>query len=278
MPNVFDFVDFRAYLKSCYEEKRKRTPSFSYAVFARLAGLKNKAFLFQIVNGEKKLSHVHCYKLSKMLAHTKEEAAYFENIVDFKLAKNDEDREFYYKKAMENKSGTAFPAHMLRKDQYEYLSHWYHTAVRALIGLRPFRDDYAWLSQKLSQAITKTQAKKSVQLLDRLGLIAKGNDGVYRVKENKIKAGDEISQTARNRFLCQYAALARNSIMDHPPETHSISSLTLGISERMFEIIRKEERQYKNKIVELVSSDEKADRVYQYQLMLFPLTDNKLLE
>jgi uncharacterized protein (TIGR02147 family) len=278
MPDLFDFIDFRAYLKSYYEEKRAKNPSFSYAVFSRLSGLKNKGFLYQVVNSDKKLSHAHCYKLSKALSHTKDEAAYFENIVDFGLAKNDEDRTYYYKKALEGRYSVISPVYLLRRDHYEYLSQWYHTAVRAIIALQPFKDDYVRLSKNLSPPITITQAKKSVRLLERLGLIAKGKGGFFQITEKKVKASDEISQTAKNRFHLEYHELAKKSIVEHTPEMHSVSSLTLGISERTYGMILKETKEFKERIMELASSDKKADRVYQYQLILFPLTHQPIGE
>jgi uncharacterized protein (TIGR02147 family) len=272
MANLFDYIDFRAYLKNYYQEKRKRNPSFSYAVFARLSGLKNKGFLYQAVNGDKKLSHSHCFKLSKALGHTKEEAAYFEKIVDFALAKNNEDRDFFFKKALEYKKGTAFPAQMLRRDQYEFLSQWYHSAVRAIIALQPFKDDYSRLAKMLTPCITAAQAQKSVKLLERLGLIVKGTGGFYQITGKKVKASDEISQTAKNRFHLEHHELAKKSIMEHPPEAHSVSSMTLGISKRTYDQILKETWEFKERILDIASNDKKADRVYQYQLVLFPLT------
>jgi uncharacterized protein (TIGR02147 family) len=278
MPNIFEYSDFRAYLQQCFEEKKKKNPRFSYQSFTQQLGFSNRGFLFNVLKGSKKLSKSHCYKFSKTLHHTKEEAEYFENIVAFALAKNDEERSYYYEQALQSKSGTATPTHLLRKDQYEYYSKWYHSAVRALIDLHPFKDDFLHLSQTLSPPITKAQAKKSVELLERLGLIAKGEDGVYHLTETRIKAGEDISQTAKNRFHFECTELAKQSIMDHSPETHNINSLTLGISERTYEIICKEAKQFKDKVIELANSESNADRVYQYQLIFFPLTPTQKVE
>jgi uncharacterized protein (TIGR02147 family) len=275
MPNIFEYTDFRAYLQQCYEEKKKKNPRFSYQSFTQQVGFSNRGFLFNVLRGSKRLSKSHCYKLSKALRHTKEEAEYFDNIVAFALAKTDEERSFYYEQALQSKSATVTPAYLLRKDHYEYYSKWYHSAIRALIDLQPFSDDYLQLSQKLSPPITKMQAKKSVELLKRLGLIAIGENGVYHLTETKIKAGDDVSQTAKNRFHFECTELAKHSIMDHSPETHTIYSLTLGISERMREIIDTETRQFKDKIIELANTEKNADRVYQYQLVFFPLTQNE---
>jgi len=272
MVNIFEYTDFKAYLQHYYEEKKSKNPHFSYELFTRKAGFNNRGFLFNIIKGNKNLAKAYCYKLSQALGHTKNEADYFENIVAFAQAKTDEDRDHFYQLAMQGKGATVTPALSLRKDQYEYYSQWYYSAVRAFIGLEPFEGNYQELGRRLSPAITASQAKKSIQLLHRLGLIAKGPDGIYCITEKKIRAGEEISQTARNRFHVECTELARNTIMDHCPDTHEISSLTLGISECTFEIIRTEVRQFKERIIQLANNDKRADRVYQCQLLLFPLT------
>jgi uncharacterized protein (TIGR02147 family) len=272
MPNIYDSIDFRAYLNLCYGERKKKNPGYSYEAFTRQMGFNNRGFMFKILKGSKKLSKSHCYKFSQGLRHSKDEAAYFENIVAYAQAKNDEERSYYLEQALQCKGVSATRACLLRKDQYEYLSKWYHSAVRALIEVEPFKGDFLHLCQKLVPPITRMQAKRSMQLLERLGFIAKGNDGVYHITESKIKAGKEISQAARSRFHLEYTELAKQSIKEYSPDTHEVFSLTLGISGRTYEIISKESKQFKDRIIELANNEKRADRVYQYQLILFPLT------
>jgi uncharacterized protein (TIGR02147 family) len=272
MPNIFEFIDFRAYLNRCYEERKKKNPGYSYEAFTRQMGFNNRGFMFKILKGSKKLSKSHCYNFSRGLHHVKDEAVYFENIVAYAQAKHDEERSYYLEQALQSKGASATQACLLRKDQYEYLSKWYHSAIRALIEVEPFKGDFLHLSQKLSPPIARTQVKRSVQLLERLGFIAKGNDGVYHITESRIKAGGEIAQAARSRYHSEYTELAKHSIKQYSPDTHEVFSLTLGISERTYEIISKETKQFKDRIIELANNEKKADRVYQYQLILFPLT------
>jgi uncharacterized protein (TIGR02147 family) len=193
-------------------------------------------------------------------------------------AKNEGERAYYYEQMLKCKSGANTPAFQLRKDQYEYLSKWYHSAVRALIELKPFNDDYARLCKMLSPPITKTQVRKSVQLLERLGLIARGNDGMYRITENVIKVGDEIPQEARDRFFLEYAELAKQSIVNASPESRKIFSLTLGVSKRTYDIICKESKEFKERIKKIVGDEQSNDRVYQYQIAFFPLTGTAVKE
>jgi uncharacterized protein (TIGR02147 family) len=110
-----------------------------------------------------------------------------------------------------------------------------------------------------------------VKLLERLGLITKSDDGAYGITQNKIKGSNEIPQTVKNRFHYECTELAKNALLNHSPETHDVFSLTLGISKQTYEIICRETNQFKDKLMELASNDKKADRVYQCQLVFFPL-------
>jgi uncharacterized protein (TIGR02147 family) len=274
MVNIFDFIDFREYLNKYYDDKKGGNPHFSYQLLAQKAGFSNRGFLYNIVKGNKSLSKIHCLKLSQALGHTKKEAEYFENIVFYGQAPTDEQRDHFLEQAIQCKGKTVTQSHLLRKDQYEYFSKWYHSAIRALIDAYDFEGDYAKLSQKLSPPITPMQAKKAVKLLERLNLITRKENGIYYITEKSIKASSEISQSAKNRFYLEYNKLAKNTITNHPPESREISSLTLGISANTYNIICKEIRQFKERIIELANNDDNADRVYQYQQVFFPLTNN----
>ena len=271
MVSVFDFTDFRAYLKMYYEHKKKLNPHFSYQLFAQRAGLKNRGFLFGIINSSKKLSKLHCFRLSKALGHSKKEAEYFENIVFFNQAKNDEQRHYFLEQALKCKRTTVRVTRLVKKDEFEYLSKWYHSAIRAFIEVYPVNDDYEELSRVLSPPITPLQAKNSIRLLQRLNLISRKKNGTFYIKQKNIKASDEITQDIRNRYYTEYNTLARNAINSHDPSSREITSLTLGISKKTRQTICKEIRQLKERIIELADNDEDAECIYHYQHVFFSL-------
>lgn len=274
MVNIFDFIDFREYLQRYFDDKKGGNLHFSYQLLAQKAGFSNRGFLYNIINGKKCLSKVHCLKLSKALGHTKKEAEYFENIVFYGQAKDGEQQDYFLGQAVQCKGKTVTQSHMMRKDQYEYFSKWYHSAIRALIDVYDFEEDYVKLSQKLSPPVTPVQAKKAVRLLERLNLITRKDDGSFCITDKSVKASNEISQSAKNRYYLEYNRLAKNTISNYSPENREITSLTLSISANTYNIICKEIRQLKEKIIELANNDDQADRVYQYQNVFFPLTNN----
>jgi uncharacterized protein (TIGR02147 family) len=284
MVNIFDYIDYREYLKACFDEIQNSKAAigikYSYEAFANLLRINNRSYLWDVMSSKKKkqLADKYWDGVSQGLKHTSEQSKYLKNIITYTHAKEKGKQvlaDYYYEQAMSSKSKSTTPAFQLRKDQFEYLTQWYHSAIRALIGMNSFDGDFKRLSKTLAPPISETQAKKSVQLLERLDLIVKGNDGAYCITKKKIKVGEDIPQMTRNRYHTKHTELAGFSIMEHSPETHDISSLTLGISKDTFEMIRHETKHFKEKITELTQNENNADRVYQFQLLLFPLTNNE---
>ena len=272
MINIFEFTDFREYLRRYYTDKKKANPRYSYQLLTQKAGFSNRGFIFNVIKGTRKLSKLNCCKLSQALEHSFREQEYFENIVAYTQADTDKERSYFLKQAflVADKADIRFTG----KDQYEYYSTWYHSAVRALIDMLPVRNNYTQLSRRLSPTVSVDQVKQSLQLLKRLGLIARGSDGCYHLTGKHLRTGDDISRIAKNQFHISCTELAGNSIRNDPPEFRNAISMTLGLSRKMYDEIVSETQSFITSIVNIVENgDETPDRVYQYELLLFPLSN-----
>ena len=281
MAHVFDFEDYRTYLKECFKEIKERNPRYSYEAFSKKLGLNNKGFIYNIINEDsrdenerknrKNLPVSHCGIISAGLKHTPEEAEYFENIVAFGQAKNEKERSYFLQKARSIISEVTMG--MLRKDKCEYYATWYHSAVFSLIEFYPINDDYEQLGRLLTPPITADEAKRSLELLQRIGLIVVGDDGFFHHrKEKKIRTGIDIPQIVKNQAHVAYVDLAKNSILNDPPESRHAVSLTLGISKETYMGIVREIATFRNAIRYLIDNDKDPERVYQMEILMFPLS------
>lgn len=271
MINIFEFTDFREYLRSFYNEKKKANPRYSYQLLTQKAGFSNRGFIFNVIKGDRKLSKLNCSKLSQALEHSAREREYFENIVAFTQADTEKERTYFLKQAFEVADNADIQ--LIEKDQYEYYSTWYHSAIRSLIDMVPVRNNYARVSRILSPAVTVEQVKKSLQLLKRLGLIARKKNGCYHLTGRHVRTSEEISRSAKNQFHIACAELAKNALKNDPPDFRNAISMTLGLSKKMYDDIVSETHAFITSIVNIVeNSDDLPDRVYQYELLLFPLS------
>jgi uncharacterized protein (TIGR02147 family) len=197
MVDIFEFTDYREYLR-CYYSEKKTNPRYSYQQLTEKAGFSNRGFIFNVIKGTRNPSKLNCSRLSQALELSPGENEYFENIVAYTQADTEKERAYFLKQAfpVADKADTR----LIQKDQYEYYSIWYHSAIRSLIDMLPVNNNYAQPSRHLSPMVTVDQIKESLQLLKRLGLIARGKDGCYHLTGQHIRTSSEISRTAKNLF------------------------------------------------------------------------------
>lgn len=274
MVNIFDYSDFRKYLKDYYSEKKDRTVTFSYQYLAKKAGFNNRGFAYNIMNGKKNLSPANCFKISQALGHNRDETEYFENLVAFNQAKGLREQKHFFEKLRQIKArGKGYSkAQLVYHDQYEFYSRWYHSAVRSLIGMYGFKNDFKWLAKMVTPAITVTQARQSVELLKKLGMIKRRKNGTYGITHKSITTGKDVVRLAVQNFHDECTDLAKNALRNMAKENRSITGLTLGISKASYDRIVEETLRFQENIMDIANNDPDADRVYQYNFHIFPVS------
>ncbi|MBN1577981.1 MAG: TIGR02147 family protein [Chitinispirillaceae bacterium] len=248
---IFDYLDYKKYLEDYYREKKDANPAFSYQALAQKAGFRNKGFIYNLINGKRSISRQNCVKVSRALGHSRTEAEYFENLLAFNHAAGLQKKNYFFERMSQiKKRGAGFTkAQLIRQDQYEFYLHWYHSAVRSLIDIHEFSDDYQWLARMVAPAITVRQARQSVELLEKLGMIAKGRNGVYRLIDKSITTGREVVGIALQNLHLNFTDLAKKAITEMPRETRYITGLTLGISRKAYDRICEETRRFQQVIM-----------------------------
>jgi len=160
---------------------------------------------------------------------------------------------------------------LLADDQVEYISTWYHAVVRSLIGLTPFSGDYKKLASMVIPAITVAQAKKSVALLTRLGLIYLEDSGMYAIQNATISTGVEYQAVALRAFYKECFKLAERSMDQIDRSERNISGVTLGLSDKSYKLMVERINDLRKEFLVLAEDDTHADRVYNLTMALFPV-------
>jgi uncharacterized protein (TIGR02147 family) len=279
MINVFDYTDYRKYLEDYYEEKKASNPAFSYQQMTEKAGFNNRGFIYLLVKGQRSISKSNCFKLSQALNHDRYEEEYFENLVAFNQAKGMKEQNHFFGKLRTLKArGKGFTEmQLVTQAQYEFYSTWYHSAVRSVIDMYPFKGDYKWLARMITPVITAKQARNSVELLKTLGFITRRKNGTYALTEKNITTGKEVVGLAVQKFHVECADLAKRAIQSLPKSERHITGLTIGMSKSTYEKICEEILRFQDRIAEMVVNDDNADTAYQFNFHLYPIskTDNE---
>lgn len=270
MDSLFAYTDYRLFLRDWYAEKKQGSRHFSLRMLAEKSGFKARDFLLRVMRGDRNLSLDGAQKLSKYFRFSEKQADYFQTLVQFNQAANTAEKEECWRRLSEIQK---YGSHQkLRHEQFEYFSSWYHSAIRSLLTVMDCDDDWEKVARLLDPPITPKQAKDSVDLLLRLGLLQREGRGRYTVSHPALSTGDEVASLAVAGFHKASMDLVRRSIDRHPAPARDISGVTMSLSRDGFRRIKSELQAFRKKVMAIASEDRAEDMVYQLNLHFIPLT------
>ena len=275
MPSVFEFTDYREYLKAYYQFKKRTQPAFSYRQFALKAKINSSGFYKNVVDGKRSLGRSLIVRFAEAMKLRKKEADYFENMVCFNEAKTVEEKRIYFERMMSLRKLDAF---LVQSSQFEFYSKWYYSAIRELIGIIRFKGDHALLARLLEPPIRPDQAEKAIRVLEDLNFIAKDAAGVYRQAQNVITTGPEVQSLNVANYQIACMDLAKEAFDRHEAGLRDLSTLTLSLSQEAFELFKEEIIAFRKRLLALEQKVPKADRVYQLNTQFFPLSKSSIRE
>jgi uncharacterized protein (TIGR02147 family) len=273
MNPLFEYTDYRKFLKDYFRSKKKENKTFSLKILADRAGFKARDYILRVMNGSRNLSQSGAFMLSQALRLSEKEADYFRNLVGFNQAASTREKEFFLAKMTE--IGKYGKVQKLRREQFAYLSEWYYSALRSLLPVIGFGDDYAEIGRFLDPPLTSAQVRKAIDLLVQQGLLTRDASGAYGVPESRLTAGDEVSSVALSRFHRQSLDLARRAMDVFSSAERDISGITMSLSREGFDKMKAAIQAFRKKAMSIADEDVNEERAYQLNLQLFPLSKRR---
>jgi uncharacterized protein (TIGR02147 family) len=267
--SVFDYTDYRKYLKDYYTRRKEVLSHFSHRFIAQKVGFKSGGHFSQILSGKANISIVLIEKISSFLEHNNRESSFFQNMILYNQAKEPEVKHKYFEKMLSYKEAKI---RQIDTQQYGLYDHWFFTAVRELIAFFPFHGDFDILADMIIPPITKNQAQEAILALEQLHLIQRLDTGEYKVTDELITTGKHSEPVRLNNYAIDMIALASRAIERFPKSLRNVSWVTMSISPQTCKQIIEELRSLRQKVMELAMADQSPDRVYQLNLQLFPLS------
>src|SRR3989338_9919808 len=88
-PNIFEYDNYRSFLKDLYALLKQEKSAFSFRFFSRQAGFRSPNFLKLVMEGKRNLSPESIEKFAKGLKLNKNEADFFRRLVLLNQATTD---------------------------------------------------------------------------------------------------------------------------------------------------------------------------------------------
>ncbi len=271
MNNLFDYRDYRDFLKDRIAELKKARIKVSCRAIAAELGINSAGHVSQMINGTAVITDAILPAFMAIFQITKKnEQEYFALLVRYhQTGPMNEKRELL--KQIAGKSGKR--GVKVSRDQYEFYQKWYYAAIRDILDIAPFSGDYKELARMVEPAITPQEARTAIQILERLGMIIRDDAGVYRAVSKILEADfAEDSRVVLSGYADAMITQAHHALNHMEPSQRSISWAGFSASEAGFELIRDEIRLFRDRIMEIVEKDTEASRVYHLNIHCFPLS------
>lgn len=269
MPNVFEYTNFREYLKDYFDEAKKENPNFSHRWLSQQLGLSTPNLIMLVMQGKRNLTKSVAFKLCEVLEFSRKESDYFQNMVSFMQSKTNDEKNQHFTQMIELRRN--LKTAKIEEKHYEYYSNWYNPVVRELVTHPDFDGDPKWIAKRISPSITPVQAERSVKLLLELGLIKKDGEQ-YIQADSLISTGSSVNSLAVVNYHRKTAGLASESYDRHLKKERTITSCTINISPERFEELKRELTDFRKKALALAEDVGESTRVYQLNLQLFPVS------
>ncbi|MCQ2103625.1 MAG: TIGR02147 family protein [Fibrobacter sp.] len=269
--DIYQFTHFRKYLEEYQAARAQQEPGFTRTEICNLLGMeKSRSYFADVLRG-KKVSPRMVAKFIEILGLEKKEAKYFETMVQVDQAKNDTIR----KAAMEDLLRQhPNPQHIINTDAYEYYNHWYHSALFAILDAMDVGDDMAPVQKRIFPKVPLGKLCDSLELLQRLGLARKNENGFWKPTRESISSGPYNNAELIRQYQLQCFELSKQALITPPKSPTVMSTMTFSISSEAYKELEAAVQEFKAKARRIIGEDKaKADSVYQLNLHLFSNLD-----
>jgi uncharacterized protein (TIGR02147 family) len=269
--SIFEYKDYREFLKDSYVFRKSKDNKFSYRYFSRLTGFKSPSALRDVIKGRTGLKESGIRRFAKALGLVADEVDFFRNLVHFNQAKTSDEKQAYAAQILKSKSYQKI--HPLNEAQFQCCAYWYIIPIREIVGTRGFDEDPEWIAKKLKPAISIEDAKRALDVLLRLGMIKRNENGILVQSESVIATADEVSSSSIIKFHKEMLRKSSHAIDRYPRDLRDISALTLRLPLNEVSKIKEMIQKFRKDLVEALNTFDGPSRIYQLNLQLFPITE-----
>ncbi|MDO4948031.1 MAG: TIGR02147 family protein [Fibrobacter sp.] len=269
--DIYQFTHFRKYLEEYQAARAQQEPSFTRTEICNLLGMeKSRSYFADVLRG-KKVSPRMVTKFIEVLGLEKKEARYFETMVQVDQAKNDTIRKAAMEELLRQHPN---PQHIINTDAYEYYNHWYHSALFAILDAMDVGDDMAPVQKRIFPKVPLGKLSDSLELLQRLGLARKNEEGFWKPTRESISSGPYNNAELIKQYQLQCFELSKQALITPPKSPTVMSTMTFSISSEAYKDLEAAVQEFKAKARRIIGEDKaKADSVYQLNLHLFSNLD-----
>ena len=274
MKPIFEYTDYREWIRDAFDDFKQRKTVISWRYMAMKLGA-DPGNLLRVSQGKIHLTLSLVKPMAEFFELNEKETAYWTELVCFGRAKTDAEALNHYEKMQVLKG---IPLKRLAKKELEFYRHWYCNAIRSIIGICKFKDDYEGLAESCTPPISVEEAKSAVKLLYDLNMISRDRDGFWKVNDTFVSTGGNWRSEAVRTFQKETVRLAGESLERHAPPLRDISTVTMTFKMDEIALIREKIKEFRSELLRMSQEGSGDDTVFQLNVQLFPIAFAKKLQ
>lgn len=268
--SVFEYMDISLFLQSYYNQKKISDPQFTYSLWARQIGFKNKTILRMILQKKRTISTNSLAAFQTYFNFCEIERNYFEALVHYSQSKNSAvkqtygsllikiQRQNFHQKIFESSgdSGLLF-------DVYSSILYTIISSAESPISIENIQKHCGLTQERIGSLIHK---------LMNFDLIVSTPDG-YTTKHKSFKIADSFQNKNMKNYYKFWLEKSSEAI-ELPFEVRRFRSLQIALTESEFNEIVQKTNDFASQLLSHVQTNSIEDRkLYLLNTALFPVKD-----
>jgi uncharacterized protein (TIGR02147 family) len=268
MKQIFEYVDYRLFLKDQFEARKAADRKFSYREFADAIQI-DTSNLYKILNGQAHLpARCHSYAIEYLdLAGRSSE--YFILLLTYARERRNSVKMEILERAMALRE---VACRQIDESQLEqYFGDWWVSAVRSFLEVNDGRAVPGEIASRLVPHVDEGDVARALEVLVAVGMVRKGASDRLVPVEAHVTASGEIKTRAVRHYQERILALASESVRRFEPRDRDISTITMSIDEKAATRIQEVLKECRRQVQIEVDEAKRPDRVMQLCMAFFPL-------
>jgi len=270
LPDLFSYLDYRAYLRDWFTARKAANPRFSHRAFVRRTGQRSPSLLADVIGRRRNLTPALIESFCVAMKLEVDEGRFFALLVALDQSQEPDERNRIWEKIAASRRFQ--DARRVEGESFRYVSRWYYPAIRELARRPDFVADPAWIAQTLSPRITIAQARGALAALVGLGMLTEV-DGQMQQTEGAVVTPREVAGLAVHNYHQGMLERAMAGIRGFKAAERHYTGVTVCVPESMIPQLKQELNAFAERLLEICDSAPTGERVLQINLNLFPLSN-----
>jgi uncharacterized protein (TIGR02147 family) len=272
-PQVKEYLDYRKFLRDFFDFKKNTLSSYSHRTFLRRADITSPSHLKLVIDGKRNLTYRTIEKYQAAIGFPKkQEANFFKLLVQYNQETNVDKKVDKFNEIIKQKKKSGIS--LLEEEQFNFLSKWHYVAIYVLVDLKDFVNTPDWIAGRLRKKVSKDNIERAINDLIRLGLLEYDSDRGLRQSKGALDTPEEISSMAVVHYHRNMINLSLQYLEEGDWRKREFNGGTIPMNNQTIKLLKEKLKELRKDINIMTDEIENPEEIYQFNIQLFPLTEN----